>query len=139
MNHDEQRIWLIQELQKDESQLSDYPIPKDKQEQKDLLRGLMNIWEPKKLDKEFIRIQDDYLTEENRRSGIVEIKDLNPTAADPRLFLWQGDITTLKVDAIINPANSGMTGCWRILHNCVDKAAPTSITQVYNKRMARCS
>ena len=120
MNHAEQRIWLIKELQKDPSQLSDYPIPSDEQGQKDLLRGLMNIWMPKNLSDDFIKIQDEYLSEENRRAGIVDIADLNPLDNDERLYLWQGDITTLKVDAIVNPANSALLGCFRILHSCAD-------------------
>ena len=120
MNHTEQRIWLIKELQRDESQLSDYPIPNDEQGQKDLLRGLMNIWVPKDLSDEFLKIQDEYLTEENRRAGITDINDLEPIKSDNRLYLWQGDMTTLRVDALTNPANSELLGCWRILHNCAD-------------------
>ena len=80
----------------------------------------MNIWVPKPLSKEFLKVQDEYLTEENRRKGIMDITDLMPLAGDDRLFLWQGDITTLKVDAITNPGNSQLLGCWRILHNCLD-------------------
>ena len=120
MNHTEQRIWLIKELQKDPSQLSDYPIPSDEQGQKDLLRGLMNIWMPKELSDEFLKIQDEYLSEENRRAGITDIEDLQPIAGDSRLYLWQGDMTTLKVSAIVNPANEALLGCFRILHSCAD-------------------
>lgn len=120
MNHDEQRIWLIQELQKEDSQLSNYPIPKDKQGQKDLLRGLMNIWIPKDYDDEFWKIHDDYLSEENRLAGIVDVQSLPPIKGDDRIILWQGDMTTLKIGAIVNPANSGLTGCWQILHSCAD-------------------
>ena len=120
MTHEEQRIWLIKELQKEESQLSHYRIPGDEQQQKDLLRGLMNIWEPKPLSEEFLRIQDEYLTEESRRKGITDLAALQPLAIDKRLYLWQGDMTTLKVDAVVNPANNQLLGCWRILHNCLD-------------------
>jgi len=120
MTHTEQRIWLIKELQRDESQLSDYPIPSDEQGQKDLLRGLMNIWVPKELSDEFLKIQDEYLTEENRRAGITDINDLEPIKSDNRIYLWQGDMTSLRVDALTNPANSELLGCWRILHNCAD-------------------
>ena len=69
MTHEEQRLWLIKQLQKDDSQLSDYKIPDNEQGQKNLLRGLMNIWMPKELDEEFLKIQDEYLKEENRKSG----------------------------------------------------------------------
>ena len=120
MTHEEQRFWLIRELQKSSSQLSSYRIPEDKQGQKDLLRALMNIWMPEPLSDEFLEIQDEYLAEENRRAGITDIKDLAPLKQDKRLYLWQGDMTTLKVDAIVNPANSALLGCFRILHNCAD-------------------
>lgn len=120
MTHEEQRIWLIRELQKEETELSHYSIPKDEQGQKDLLRGLMNIWVPKPLSEEFLRIQDEYLTEENKLKGIKNLADLAPLAIDNRLYLWQGDMTTLKVDGVVNPANSQLLGCWRILHNCLD-------------------
>ena len=120
MDHIEQRIWLIKELQKQPSQLSDYPIPADEQGQKDLLRGLMNIWMPKGLSEEFVQIQDEYLTEENRKAGITDFNDLQPIANDSRIYLWQGDITSLKVDAIVNAANSQMLGCFQPLHSCID-------------------
>lgn len=120
MTHEEQRFWLIRELQKNSSQLSSYRIPEDEQGQKDLLRALMNIWMPEPLSDEFLEIQDEYLAEENRRAGITDIKDLAPLKQDKRLYLWQGDMTTLKVDAIVNPANSALLGCFRILHNCAD-------------------
>lgn len=120
MTHQEQRIWLIKELQKDESQLSNYPIPKEDQEQKDLLRALMNIWMPKALDAEFLKVQDEYLKEENELAGITDVDNLKPIDGDGRLYLWQGDMTTLKVGAIVNPANSGMLGCFHPLHNCAD-------------------
>ena len=120
MTHEEQRIWLIKELQKTPSQLSGYPVPDDEQGQKDLLRGLMNIWMPEELSEEFIEIQDEYLTEENRRAGIVDIDDMVSVKKDSRLYLWQGDMTTLRIDAIVNPANSALLGCFRILHSCAD-------------------
>ena len=120
MTHEEQRIWLIKELQKDESRLSNYPIPTDEQDQKDLLRALMNMWMPKELDAEFLKVQNEYLTEENKLAGITYVEDLKPIDKDGRLYLWQGDMTTLKVGAIVNPANSGMLGCFQPLHNCAD-------------------
>lgn len=120
MTHEEQRIWLIKELQKDESRNNNYPIPADEQDQKDLLRALMNMWMPKELDDEFLKVQDEYLTEENKLAGITDVEDLKPIDKDGRLYLWQGDMTTLKVGAIVNPANSGMLGCFQPLHNCAD-------------------
>ena len=120
MTHDEQRVWLIRALQRTPSPLSAYPMPADEDTQKNLLRALMNIWEPDVLDEEFLRVQDEYLTEENRRAGLVSLANLRPTVGDSRLYLWQGDMTTLAVDAIVNPANSALLGCFRPLHNCAD-------------------
>ena len=120
MTHKEQRIWLIRELQKDDSRLSDFAVPDDERGQKDLLRTLMNIWMPKEIDPEFLKIQDEYLKAENEKAGVTDIADLKPIEGDDRLYLWQGDMTTLRVGAIVNPANSGMLGCFQPLHNCAD-------------------
>ena len=90
------------------------------EEQKDLLRALMNVRMPEPISEEILRVQDEYLSEETKRAGITDIADLHPCAADDRLYLWQGDITTLKVDAITNPANDAMLGCFQPLHNCAD-------------------
>ena len=120
MTHSEQRLWLIQQLRKEDHRLDQYAIPEDVQGQKDFLRAYMNIWEPKPLSEEFLHIQDEYLTEENMQAGITDVDDLKSTKNDSRLYLWQGDMTTLKVDALTNPANSALLGCFRILHNCAD-------------------
>ena len=120
MNHAEQRIWLIKELQKEPSKLSQYLMPQDEQGQKELLRALMNVREPNPISEEFIKIQDEYLQEENASAGFVDIDDLEPVKSDSRLYLWQGDITRLKIDAIVNAANSQMLGCFQPLHSCID-------------------
>ncbi len=118
MTHEEQRIWLIKELQKEPSQLSRYRIPADEQGQKDLLRALMNLWMPKPLSDEYLRIEGEYLRAEAQAKGITELSDLEPIDGD--LYLWQGDITTLSVDAVVNAANAQLLGCFRVLHSCID-------------------
>ena len=120
MTHEEQRIWLIEHLLNERVEYRSYPIPDDEQEQKNLLRALMNVRMPDPISEEILAVQDEYLTEENVRAGITDIADLKPCAIDDRLYLWQGDITTLKVDAITNPANAAMLGCFQPLHNCAD-------------------
>jgi hypothetical protein len=120
MTHEEQRIWLIRKLLSERKDAAGIEIPEDVQEQKDLLRGLMNIRMPDPIDDEFLEIQDEYLTEENLAEGVVSIEDLTPVMADERLYLWQGDMSRLAVDAVTLPANSGFTGCYQWLHSCLD-------------------
>ena len=108
MNHDEQRIWLIKQLLAERSDVSDVEIPAGEKEQKDLLRGLMNIRMPDPISDDFLKIQDEYLTAENEAEGIVRLEDLTPIASDARIYLWQGDMSRLAVDAVVNPANSGL-------------------------------
>ncbi len=120
MNQRERRLWLIRQLLAEDPRYRNYQIPEEEQGQKDLLRALMNVRLPKPISEEILKVQDDYLTRENRQSAMTGIGDLTPCAADDRIYLWQGDITTLEVDAIVNAANSGMTGCYQPLHNCID-------------------
>ena len=82
-------------------------MPADEQTQKDFLRMLMNVRMPHPISAEFREIQDAYLKKENFMKGIVNEKMIEPCSLDPRLCIWQGDITRLGVDAITNAANSG--------------------------------
>lgn len=125
MTHEEQRRYLINELLAESPQYRDMKIPTDEQGQRDLLRGLMNIRPPMPIGEEFLKVQDEYLTAERSIAGVVDGGSLPPTCADERLVLWQGDITTLKVNAIVNAANSAMRGCFRPLHSCIDNIVHT--------------
>ena len=118
MNQNERRIFLIQELLKENKRYEDMEIPQDFEEQRTLLRALMNVRIAKNVDDEFIKVQDEYLKEEIKRKGIVDIDDLKPIKDG--IYLWQGDITTLRCDVIVNAANSGMTGCYVPNHRCID-------------------
>lgn len=118
MNQNERRIFLIQELLKEDKRYEDIEIPQDFEEQRALLRALMNVRIPKGINDEFIKVQNEYLQEETKRKGIVDIDDLEPIKNG--IYLWQGDITTLRCDAIVNAANSGMTGCYVPNHRCID-------------------
>ncbi|MBE6042037.1 MAG: protein-ADP-ribose hydrolase [Clostridiales bacterium] len=120
MDQKESRIWLIEKLKAEFPGYRRIPTPDDEQGQKDLLRALMNMRMPRPISDEFLEVQDVYLKRENILRGITDEAQLEPCSIDPRLYLWQGDITTLKVDAIVNAANSGMTGCYQPLHNCID-------------------
>ena len=120
MTQDERRNYLIEYLLKEEAGLRMRKIPKDKKGQEDMLRALMNVRPPRPVGEDFLKIQDEYLLERNRERGITDVADLKPVSSDPRLYIWQGDITTLKCDAIVNACNSQMLGCFSPLHACID-------------------
>ena len=123
MNQSGKRLFLIQSLLKERPEYRDLSIPSESDSQRQLLRGLMNIRAPQRTDAEFLKTQDAYLQGETAAKGITDIAGLTPI--QPGLYLWQGDITTLKCDAIVNAANSGMTGCYIPNHRCIDNAIHT--------------
>ena len=123
MNQSERRHYLIQYLLKEHPEYQDMNIPAGKQEQKLLLRGLMNVRMPQNANAEFLTVQDAYLKEETERKTITRLLDLKPVQEG--IYLWQGDITALECDAIVNAANSGMTGCYVPNHRCIDNCIHT--------------
>ena len=123
MNQSERRLFLIRSLLKENPEYRDMGIPADANSQRQLLRGLLNIRAPRRSSPDFLQIQDEYLQKETAAKGITDVADLTPL--QPGLYLWQGDITTLKCDAIVNAANSGMTGCYCPNHGCIDNAIHT--------------
>ena len=118
MDQGERRKFLIRELLQENVQYQACEIPAREGEQKRLLRGLMNVRVSRKIGREFLRVQDEYLQAETAAKGITGLDDLNPVSEG--FYLWQGDITTLRCDAIVNAANSGMTGCYVPNHRCID-------------------
>ena len=118
MDQGERKKFLIRELLQENAEYQDMKIPSGEEEQKRLLRGLMNIRPPRKIGREFLKVQDEYLQAETAAKGVTELDDLE-SAADG-IYLWQGDITTLRCDAIVNAANSGMTGYYVPNHRCID-------------------
>ena len=123
MNQSEQRIFLIQSLLNERPSCQKQIIPADFERQKILLRGLMNVRRAYPIGADFLRAQDEYLKGETAVKGVTDVADLTPVQLG--LYLWQGDITTLKCDAIVNAANSGMTGCYIPNHRCIDNAIHT--------------
>ena len=123
MNQSEKRLFLIQSLLNERPSCQKQMIPADSERQKILLRGLMNVRRAYPIGAEFLQVQDEYLQSETAAKGITDIADLTPI--QPGLYLWQGDITTLRCDAIVNAANSGMTGCYYPNHHCIDNAVHT--------------
>ena len=123
---EEQRVWLITKLKAENPVFRKIPIPGDEQGQKDLLRSLMNVRTAKPISEEFRSIQDAYLRRECLLKGIVDIGSVPSCGRDPLLAIWQGDITRLKADAIVNAANSQMQGCFIPLHGCIDNCIHTA-------------
>ena len=123
MNQSEKRLFLIQSLLKERPEYRDIAIPAEPDSQRQLLRVLMNLRAPQRADADFLQTQDAYLQGETAAKGITDAADLAPM--QPGLYLWQGDITTLQCDAIVNAANSGMTGCYIPNHRCIDNAIHT--------------
>lgn len=123
MKQSERRIFLIKSLLQERTEYRDITISADTEQQKQLLRALMNVRAPKPIGTEFLRIQDEYLQYEIAAKGITDVAELTPVQQG--IYLWQGDITTLKCDAVVNAANSGMTGCYIPNHRCIDNAIHT--------------
>lgn len=111
---------LLDEMPEYRAQAAQFP--KEDTAQRRLLRSLMNVRQPLPLKEEFLAVQDELLSDEREAKGTVNADALPGTAADPRLVLWQGDITRLAVDAIVNAGNSALLGCFCPCHGCIDNA-----------------
>ena len=123
MNQRERREYLINKLLEEQPQYRELEVPVEAGEQKRLLRSLMNVRRPQPVSSEAVRVQDEYLQTEICEKGITEFSELTPV--EEGIYLWKGDITTLRCDAIVNTANSGMTGCYYPCHGCIDNAIHT--------------
>ena len=108
MTQDERLNFLLRDLLTERKEYEDIPVPDSLTGKRRLLRSLMNVRPPVPAREYFLRMQDAYLKERLAERGVTRLKDLTPVR--PGLYLWQGDITTLAVDAIVNAANSQMLG-----------------------------
>lgn len=123
ITQNERLIWLIKYLLNENSRYSKVTIPDNKNERFQLYRSLVNVRMPEPISEEFINIESEYLREELDKKGITDINNLKPVKND--MYLWQGDITTLKCDAVVNAANSQLLGCFCPCHACIDNCIHT--------------
>ena len=120
MTQEERLDYLIDYLLSEDKQYQDFSIPSNETDKKILLRSLMNVRPPKKISQDFLKIQDLYLQEELKKKNITSIENLVPI--NQQIYVWKGDITSLKVDAIVNVGNSSLLGCFVPCHGCIDNA-----------------
>ena len=115
--------FLIQYLLSERRDLKDIVVPEAEADKFRLYRSLVNIRPAVRADASFLQAEDAFLQEMTAQKGITSLTDLTP--AETGIYLWRGDITTLKCGAIVNAANSGMTGCWQPCHSCIDNCIHT--------------
>lgn len=123
MTQEQRADFLIRYLLDERGNAADARLPGTLPEKRRLLRSLMNVRPPAPIREDFLTVQDAYLAARLAERGVTHLSDLTPV--QPGLYLWQGDITTLAADAIVNAANSQLLGCFIPCHSCIDNAIHT--------------
>ena len=125
MDQHERLECMIKELLREEIRTGHTEIPEERRERENMWRSLVNVREAKPAREEYLAVQDAYLQERLREKGVTDGEALKAVPSDERLVLWQGDMSLLQCDAVVNPANSRMLGCFQPLHACLDNVLHT--------------
>ncbi len=123
MSREECLDYLVRAFRDDSEHYNDIEIPSDTENKRILLRSLMNIRMPKKIPEKVLKVQDAYLQYRIKENGIVAFQEI-PEVRE-HISIWQGDITRLQIDAVVNAANSQMLGCFVPMHTCIDNCIHT--------------
>lgn len=128
---------LLRTLLSERPEYSHIAIPELRNDKRKLLRALMNVRSPSPLPDDVMALQDEELCEQREEKGVVTLDTIPVSPLNPRFRLWQGDITRLQVDAIVNAANSKMLGCFVPLHGCIDNAIHSAAGMELREECAR--
>ena len=121
--------YLIKYLLNENKNIKITKMPYDEISKKKLYRSLCNIRNPLPISKEYLKIENEYLQEELEKKNIIQVENLKTINKvffktnlkhKNKICLWQGDISTLKIDSIVNAANSQGLGCFIPCHSCID-------------------
>ena len=125
MNRSENLRYILRTLLDERAEYADWQIPDSLTEQQTMMRTLLNVRPPYPAGEDFLKAQDMELQRQSADKGIAALSDIIPCRKDGRLYLWQGDITRLQVDAVVNAANSALLGCFAPMLRCIDNAIHT--------------